>query len=452
MEDGGPGSWLLLIVLLAADAVVYGFGASVRSIRREEDPEEKPKEDADSRAKKRRERLRRILADQSDYVDSVQNITACVNVILGMVYARRLGEFLRRVLPASHPTVFAVLAYVLSVLLVLVLIGTFGVQIPRRLAAAHPERWADRYGAAFQVLMVLFLPLTRVIGWFSRGILFLCGVRGTPLKGDVTEEEIRSIVHEGHEQGVIEQTEAEMITNIFEFSDKEARDIMTNRSDIVSIDGRMRLQDAVRMMLEQHNSRFPVYRDNIDTITGIVHMRDALEYRELHPQEGNRPIGEIREVLREAIYVPETKSIDDLFRQMQKEKAQLVIVIDEYGQTSGIVAMEDILEEIVGNIMDEYDVDENYITPTGNRNEYIVDGRTPLEDVEKKLGIHFEDDRFETVNGLMMSLMDSVPAPDCHYETKYQGYRLKVLSVADRQVQKVLFTRIQPALQSQTQT
>lgn len=442
MDDSGPGWLVLLILLLAVDAVIYGFGASVRSIRREEEPEESGNR-KDRHAEKRKQLLRRILADQSDYVDFSQNIAAFLNLIIGAFYARGLAQRLIGLAQGgSYPRVVPILLWIASFLIVLIVIQTFGVQIPRRLSTAHPEQWADRFGRVFLVLMVVFRPVTRVISALSQGILYLFGVRGTPLKGDVTEEEIRSIVNEGHEQGVIEQTEAEMITNIFEFSDKEARDIMTNRSDIVSIDAKMSLQDAVRMMLEEHNSRFPVYQDNIDTIIGIIHMRDAVEYRELHPEEKERPIGEIREVQRAAIYVPETKSIDDLFRQMQKEKAQLVIVIDEYGQTSGIVAMEDILEEIVGNIMDEYDVDENHITPTGSRNEFIVDGRTPLEELEKKLGIHFDDDRFETVNGLMMSLMDSVPSPDCHFETKYKGYRLKVLSVADRQVQKVLFTRL----------
>ncbi|SDZ81346.1 putative hemolysin [Lachnospiraceae bacterium NK3A20] len=446
MDSPDPGGIVLFLLLLVIDAIVYGFGSALHSLRRE-DPDDEG-DDRDNRSEKRKIMIRKILEDQSDYTDTVQLITTGINFVYGAVYARGLAAAIEADL--SHggagatmsPGLATPLSYILSWLILLIVIETLGAQIPKRLGAAHPEKWADRCGWIFHVFLKIFLPLVRVISTMARGILYVFGVRGSTLNGDVTEEEIRSIVNEGHEQGVIEQTEAEMITNIFEFSDKEAGDIMTNRSDIISIESSTTLGDAVHEMLDQHNSRFPVYTDNIDTITGVVHMRDAVKYREDHPEDANRPIGEIREVLRQAIYVPETKSIDDLFRQMQKAKAQLVIVIDEYGQTSGIVAMEDILEEIVGNIMDEYDVDENHITATGNKNEYIVDGRTPLEDLTKKFGIRFEDDRFETLNGFLMSLMDRVPESDCHFETQYDGFRIRVLSVEDRQVERVLFTRL----------
>ena len=127
----------------------------------------------------------------------------------------------------------------------------------------------------------------------------------------------------------------------------------------------------------------------------------------------------------------------------------MVIVIDEYGQTADLIAMEDILEEIVGNIMDEYDVDENHITPTGNKNEFIIDGRTPLEDLTKRFGIEFEDDHYETVNGFLMEEMDKVPDANEHFTTDYGGFRFHVLSVADRQVQRVALTRLAPSAKGQ---
>lgn len=284
---------------------------------------------------------------------------------------------------------------------------------------------------------ILFLLISVIILF----LLYTAVVRRKGTREDVTEAEIRSLVNEGHEQGVIQQSEAEMITNIIEFSDKEAGNIMTHRNDMVAIDGNDTLQEAIRFMLQQRNSRFPVYTDNIDTIIGIVHFRDAVRYREEHPGEVTRPIMRIDEILRDAVFIPETKNIDDLFRQMQKDKLQMVIVIDEYGQTSGLVAMEDILEEIVGNIMDEYDVDENYITAAAGKNEYLIDGRTPLELITEKFGVEFDDDRFETVNGFIMSQIDRVPQENDRPVIEYKGLRLKVLSVENRQVQRVLLTR-----------
>ena len=454
-----PGLILILAVLLILDAIVYGFGSAVRASKPLSEDEEEPEDGTVSDSLLERERKRklrrkkildRVLEDQSDYVDTIQLVTACVNMIVGGVYGITVSNLLQDLLTrgmADGPAIIGmrILAAIVAWVCVLFVLLVFGVQIPKRLGSARPEAWTIRAGTIFHVLMLVSLPLIRLVNLTARAILFVFGIRGTPLAGDVTEEEIRSMLNEGHEQGVIDQSEAEMITNIFEFSDKEAADIMTHRKDMIAIDWNETLGDALAYMLRQHNSRFPVYRENIDDIIGILHFRDAVRYREEHPGAEAKALENCEGLLREAEFVPETKDIDDLFRQMQTGKTQMVIVIDEYGQTSGLIAMEDILEEIVGNIMDEYDVDETHITPTSNKNEFIIDGRTPLEDLTERFEIRFDDDRFETVNGFLMSRMDKVPDPSEHYTTDYGGYRFHVLSVADRQVQRVLLTRLTAA-------
>ena len=448
--DGDPGGILIFLLLLLIDVCVYGFGAALHASKGAENPAEDDETQKDEGAVRRKNYIKAILEDQSDYVDSVQTVTAGVNLLLGVLFLRpwiqraaaAIREGLGGVIPAAAQNALIILSAVLLFLVLLVLLETFGVQIPKRLAAGNPKKWIERTGRIFRAMLVVSLPVIRITGLLSKGILYVFGVRGTPLQGAVTEEEIRSIVDEGSEQGVIQNTEAEMITNIFEFSEKEAADVMTHRNDLVCIDDEMTVNEAITFGLKARNSRFPVYHDNIDTITGIAHFRDLVQYRQDHPTGGDVEIRNTHLVLREAIFVPETKNIDELFRQMQAKKAQMVIVIDEYGQTSGIVAMEDILEEIVGNIMDEYDVDENHITPTGNKNEYIIDGRTPLDELGKRFGITFDDDRFETLNGFMMSCMDRVPEPDDHFSCEYKGYRFRILSVENRQVQRVLMTRL----------
>lgn len=256
---------------------------------------------------------------------------------------------------------------------------------------------------------------------------------------DVTEEDIRSIVTEGQEQGVIEASEADMISNIFEFSDKEAQDIMTHRVSIVAVDGSMSLKEAVGFMLEGNNSRFPVYLENIDHIIGILHIRDAM--KRLHEGDvDEEPIRKIQGLLRQPRFVPETRNIDKLFRSMQATKTQMVIVIDEYGQTAGLVSMEDILEEIVGNILDEYDEDEVYIEPTANADEFLIEGKTPLSDLEKRFSISFHEENFETLNGFMISKLDRIPdaEEDTGFAVMVDGYEFKINKVSGHRIDNVL--------------
>ena len=232
------------------------------------------------------------------------------------------------------------------------------------------------------------------------------------------------------EEPVLEAEEAEMIANIFEYGDKEAKDIMTNRSNITAIDVEMNLPDAIDFMLEQKNSRYPVYEENLDHVVGIIHFKDAIRFQNVN-KRAKAKLSAYPELLREAVFVPETKNIDDLFQEMQSAKLQMVIVADEYGQTSGLVAMEDILEEIVGNILDEYDEEEDYIEEKGE-NTYEIDGLTPLEELEEELGITFDDENFETLNGFMISKLEHIPEEDEFFEMDYGGYHFKALEIENK--------------------
>ena len=224
---------------------------------------------------------------------------------------------------------------------------------------------------------------------------------------NAVEQEILSMVNESHEQGYIEASEAEMISNIFEFGDKQAQDIMTDRSNVVAIEAGTLFSDAIDFMLEESNSRFPVYQENLDHIIGILYLKDAFRISR-DTSLLSKPISEIDGLLRDARFIPETRNVDDLFKTMRSMKQQTVIVVDEYGQTSGLVTMEDILEEIVGNIMDEYDEDEGHIEEKGN-DKYIIDGMTPLEEVEERFHISFGEVPVETLNGFLISKMERIP-------------------------------------------
>lgn len=260
---------------------------------------------------------------------------------------------------------------------------------------------------------------------------------------NVTEEDIMSMVNEGQEQGVLESSEAEMITNIFELNDKKAGDIMTHRKNIVALNGSMTVREAARFVLkETNNSRFPVYGEDLDDIIGTIHMRDVLVHAE-NEAEAKKPLSETAGILRSACFIPETRSIKSLFREMQSQKNHMEIVIDEYGQTVGIVTMEDILEEIVGNILDEYDVDEQFITRSGN--SWTMNGMTPLEDVQEELQIVFPEedlDNYDTINGLLISKLDRIPKEGEQPQVRYLGYLFAVTKVANKMIHTIHVTPI----------
>lgn len=258
-------------------------------------------------------------------------------------------------------------------------------------------------------------------------------------KPEEVEEDILTMVSEGQEKGTIEDDEAEMISNIFALNDKEAGDIMAHRSQISAIEGEMTLQEALDYMLEGTNSRFPVYEENIDYITGILFLKDAFRMNRIAANR-EMAVKDIPDLLRKALFVTETKKIDTLFREMQQKKMQMAIVIDEYGQTAGLVTMEDILEEIVGNILDEYDQEESHIHKKG-RDEYVIDGMSELEELEERFGIDFEEEEFDTLNGFLISKMDRIPEENEKFSIMVGDYQFQILKVKNRRIEKVLVAR-----------
>lgn len=228
---------------------------------------------------------------------------------------------------------------------------------------------------------------------------------------------------------------AGLIRNIFRYMDKDAKDIMTHRKHIVGLDGNKTLEAALKFMLEEKYSRFPVYEDGIDEIVGTFHLREAMTCY-LQPELRQKPVKELKEYIRPVSFVPETKSIDTLFKEMQAKKKHIVIVLDEYGQTSGLVALEDILEEIVGNILDEYDEEEVLITkqPDGT---YIADGFIDLEDLEEYIPITFEKEDYETLNGFLIDQLERIPSPEEKSVVIYEGYQFTVLLVDNKTIKRV---------------
>lgn len=283
---------------------------------------------------------------------------------------------------------------------------------------------------------ILTSVISLVIGCVISYYLFV--IRNI-LNNNVAEEEIISIVNESTEKGMIEESEAEMINNIFEFGDKAAKDIMTDRSNIIAFDITEKLEDVIEVILDSNNSRFPVYDDNIDHIVGILHIKDAI-IANRDKNNRKKSLDKIDGIYREVKFIPETRKIDSLFSTMRSARLQMVVVIDEYGQTSGVVSMRDILEEIVGNIDDEGDDNSEFIVAKED-NKYVVDGLTRIEDIEDYLDIEFDDNNFETINGYLISKLEHIPDKKEKFEYNYCGFRFKVLSVENKMIKQVLITK-----------
>ena len=294
---------------------------------------------------------------------------------------------------------------------------------------------------AIIILSILVVILLLCIGVLLYGMKnnkkTLDGILGND---DVTEEEIISMVREGHEQGTILASEAELIHNVFEFDDKEVKDIMTHRKNIVSLDGNMSFIDAIEFIIDTGKSRFPVYENDVDSIIGVLHIKDAFTFFEKN-EVYRSSIKDIDGLIRPVDFIPETVNINDLFKKMQSKKSHLAMVVDEYGQISGLIAMEDILEELVGNIEDEHDEEENYIRKNDDET-FIMDGMTEFSDVKEALSLPVEDDAYETLNGFIISLSDKIPEEGDKTVISAYGYRFSVMSVEDKVIKQVMIKKL----------
>ena len=451
MEDGASGSnsilWFLVMLLL--EMIFYGFSSAMQNRKGIEREENGDSEEITQTKKqqKRQDRLTYMLDHHARYATATQLGVVTINLLLGAFILYRLNGYFTFLISRQmtneiagmlrwQSQLLAGITAVVATVFLLYIIMTIGVMVPKKAASKYPERWISFLITPFYYYVRIVAPFCGLVSVSARAFLRLLGVRDADDREDVTEEEILSMVNVGHEQGILHANEAEMITNIFEYGDKEAKDIMINRNNLIGIDCTMTLQDAAAFIVEAHNSRFPVYDGTIDHIVGILHLKDVMRMQ-MNEKMKNRPIGKIKGLLREPRFITEKRKINDLFQVMQKEKIQMVIVIDEYGQTAGLVALEDILEEIVGNIQDEYDVDATYIKESGT-DKYVIQGMMPLEELEEKLQISFEDEPFDTVNGFVISRLEHIPEEGEDFEFTYEGYTFRILEVKEHMIQSVL--------------
>ncbi len=263
------------------------------------------------------------------------------------------------------------------------------------------------------------------------------GSKSDTEKVQETEEEILSLVEEGQEKGLIEDDTKNIIENIFDFDDTIAGEIMTHRRDMVAIEDTDALEEVVSVAVESGYSRIPVYHGDIDSIIGVLYVKDLLKYVCCDVPKNFK----ISDVVRKVLFVPRTKDCRSLFEKMNKEKTQIAIVVDEYGGTEGLITLEDLIEDILGNIQDEYDNEEAEIVKHSDK-KFTVDGSTSIEDIESLINEDIYDDDSDTIAGFMLSHLGMVPDEDEHPEVTHKGFRFTVLKVEDRRIEEILIEKI----------
>lgn len=305
----------------------------------------------------------------------------------------------------------------------------FGEITPKTVATIHSEKLSLSYAHPIHFITVILTPVIIVINGMSRVILFLLRIDPKAKSNAMTETELRTIVDVSHEDGVIESEEKEMIYNVFDLGDAKAKDVMVPRVNMVFANANNSYEELIEIFQENKFTRLPIYEDNTDNVIGTINMKDLLLF-------GNKKDFQIRDILREAYFTYEYKNISELLVEMRKASFNIAIVLDEYGETAGLITLEDILEEIVGEIRDEYDENEEEMFLKINEHEYIVEGSVNLDDLNDRLDLELESEEYDSLGGFIIEQLDRLPEKDDEIITE-QNIRLVVDSLNKNRVEKV---------------
>lgn len=297
------------------------------------------------------------------------------------------------------------------------LILVFGEITPKTLSTLYSEQIALKYARIIYTLMIIFTPVIFFVNQLSLGVLLLLRIDPNKKKDPITEDELRTIVEVSHEEGVIESEEKKMINNVFDFGDSLAKDIMVPRIDMVMVEVNATYEEVIDVFREERFTRVPVYEETTDNVIGIINMKDLILF------DNSEPFS-VRSFLREPLYTYEFKKTAELMVEMRKTFNNIVIVLDEYGATAGLITLEDMLEEIVGEIRDEYDQDEEDEVRQVAPGEYIIEGSMKLDDLNDMLGLKLESEDYDSIGGLVIGLLDHLPEDG--EEVTYENLRLVV--------------------------
>lgn len=421
---------LLLLVLILVNAF---FAMSEMAVVSLNDAKiEKMAEDGHKKAKL----ILKLTKNPTRFLSTIQIGVTLAGFLTSASAATAFAEMLTNAITSSFDVPESIVSPIAVVLITLVMSYfslVLGELAPKRIGMQVPEKIAFAVAKPLLVISKITAPFVKFLSLSTNGVVRLLGFDPNANEEVVTEEEIRMMVDVGGEKGVIEDTQKEMINNIFEFDDMDAGDIMTHRTDVVAADiNDITLEDFMNLAIEHGRSRIPLYDEDIDNIVGIVYVKDLLKFvgKEVKAK------GTLKNIMREPYFIPETKSCGELFKEMSSKRIQMAVVVDEYGGTAGIVTLEDIVEAIMGNIQDEYDVEEEEISKI-DENTFTVDGTIDIEEIDELIGKELPEGDYETLAGFIMDELQCIPKDGEMNEVVFENVKFTVLSVEDRRIEKI---------------
>lgn len=431
-----PGSIILKIVTLFALIFVNAFFSmsEMAIVTLNDNKIDKMASEGNKKAKQ----IQKLTENTSSFLSTIQIGVTLAGFLTSATAAQSFAEMLSNaiaktsivnVIPVGVISGFSTVVITLIMSYFSLVLGEL---VPKKIAMNKPEKMAFMAAPILVFVAKVTRPVVKFLALSTNGVLRLIGIDPHADEEVVTEEEIRMMVDVGGEKGVIEDTQIEMINNIFEFDDIDVADIMTHRTDMVCVDEEEPLSEAVKLSIENGFSRIPVYKEDPDNIIGIVYIKDFLKYVGTNLPKTKT----VKDMMRPAYYVPETKRCGELFTEMTEKRVQMAVVIDEYGGTAGIVTLEDVLESIVGNIQDEYDQEDEEISII-NDTVFEVDGITDIEEVEEHTGKKFPEGDYDTIGGYIISVLGFLPQDGEMNEVQFENVKFTVLNVEERRIGKV---------------
>ena len=421
------GSIIILIILILINA--FFASAEIAFISLNDAKIDIQAKEGNNKAKK----IQNMLKNPSKFLATIQiGVTLAgflSSAFASDTFADKLAPVLNTWIPSLSISTWKSISIIIITIILSYFTLVFGELVPKRIAMKYYEKVSFASIGVIKTISVITAPFVKFLTFSTNIVSKLFGVTGEE-EDNVTEEEIRMMVDVGEEKGTIKEEEKEMINNVFEFNDKFVSEIMVPRNKIFALDIDMTIAEVIEKLSEDMRySRIPVYDENMDNIKGIIYIKDLL----ISNKNKN---SKIKSLVKEAYFVSETKRVNELFQELRKDKKQIAIVLDEYGGTAGMVTMEDILEEIVGEIYDEYDKETDKFKKIDN-NTFLFDASIALYDVEKFLDIEIDEEDVDTLGGYLIKKLDRIPKDGEKPIVETEKVTYKIEKVKDRQIVKV---------------
>ncbi len=436
-DPGGLSLTLQLLILLALTMINAFFASAEMALVSLSKTKIKIMAEDDSDGDARAEKVLKLLSQPTTFLSTIQVAITFAGFLSSAFASYNLSDDLTALLARAEIYVNPQVAVVIVTVLLSYFTLVFGELFPKRIAMLYSEKIALAAITPIMAASVLFSPFVKLLSKSVSLLMKLFRKHDYATENEYYQEEILSLLEVGQEQGDIDESGKEMIHSIFEFDDALAYEIMTARPDVYMININVPVIEYVDELLEERYSRIPVYDKGSDDIIGVLYMKDFM----IEARKAGFENVDIRPLLKKPYFVPESKKINELLSDLQLSKMQMAILIDEYGGFSGVVTIEDILEEIVGNIEDEYEDDEPKMEEIAP-GTYVIDGLYYLEDLAEETGVRLESENHETIGGFVMDLMGEVPDEDTSIEREipYENCVFRILSVRDRRIEKIALT------------